>query len=83
MDLAAKLLLHATTFPQSPPAGLPKQDFGWGSKTFSKMGRKKIQLIATFLRLGVQVCICGKGVHDIDVAWQLPGTVQWLTGRVF
>jgi hypothetical protein len=41
--------------PPRLPAGLPTGDFGWGSKTFGKMGRKKIRLIATFLQLGVQV----------------------------
>ncbi len=36
-------------------AGLTTGDFGWGSKTFAKMGRKKINLIAKFLELGVNV----------------------------
>jgi hypothetical protein len=36
-------------------AGLTTGDAGWGSPTFAKMGRKKIQLISLFLKLDVQV----------------------------
>jgi hypothetical protein len=43
------------------PSGLTTGDFGWGSKTFAKMGRKKINLIARFLELGVKVCVWGGG----------------------
>jgi hypothetical protein len=35
--------------------GLPKGDFGWGSPVFAKAQRKKVRLIAMFLKLGVQV----------------------------
>lgn len=45
-------------------SGLTEGDFGWGSKAFAKMGRLKIRLIATFLRLGVTPVI-----SDVDVAW--------------
>ena len=44
--------------------GLTEGDFGWGSKAFAKMGRLKVRLIATFLRLGVTPV-----VSDVDVAW--------------
>ena len=43
-------------------SGLTLGDFGWGSKTFAKMGREKIRLIKVFLELGVQVVIA-----DVDV----------------
>ena len=48
----------------SMKSGLTTGDFGWGSKTFAKMGREKIRLISIFLRLGVQVIIA-----DVDVLW--------------
>jgi hypothetical protein len=35
--------------------GLPTGDFGWGSPIFAKAQRKKVRLIAMFLKLGVQV----------------------------
>lgn len=31
---------------------------GWGSPTFAKMGRKKINLVSVFLKLDVQVRVC-------------------------
>jgi hypothetical protein len=31
---------------------------GWGSPTFAKMGRKKINLVSLFLKLDVQVSVC-------------------------
>lgn len=41
--------------------GLTTGDFGWGSPTFAKMGRKKINLISLFLKLDVQVgCTASK-----------------------
>eukprot|EP00798_Chlamydomonas_sp_ICE-L_P025303 gene25303-10957_t len=46
----------------SMKSGLTLGDFGWGSKTFAKMGREKIRLIALFLKLGVHVVIA-----DVDV----------------
>ncbi len=39
----------------SMKSGLTLGDFGWGSKTFAKMGREKIKLIRVFLNLGVNV----------------------------
>lgn len=41
-----------------------KNDFGWGSVNFHKMGRDKIRLIRDFTKSGVDVLI-----SDIDVAW--------------
>lgn len=38
-------------------SGLTTADFGWGSPMFAKMGRKKINLISTFLKLDVQVSL--------------------------
>ena len=54
----AKRKIH--TFGMS--SGLPTGDFGWGSQHFAKMGRQKINLVAIFLRLGVQVVVA-----DVDV----------------
>lgn len=48
----------------SMKSGLTLGDFGWGSKTFAKMGREKIKLIRVFLELGVYVII-----SDVDVLW--------------
>jgi hypothetical protein len=51
-------------------SGLTTGDFGWGSKTFAKMGRKKINLVALFLKLDVQVrepAYCGE-----DSDWVKP-----------
>ncbi len=48
----------------SMKSGLTLGDFGWGSKTFAKMGREKIKLIRVFLELGVNVVI-----SDVDVLW--------------
>ena len=48
----------------SMKSGLTLGDFGWGSKTFAKMGREKIRLIGLFLKLGVDVVIA-----DVDVLW--------------
>jgi hypothetical protein len=39
----------------SMKSGLTLGDFGWGSKTFAKMGRQKIRLVELFLELGAQV----------------------------
>lgn len=48
----------------SMKSGLTLGDFGWGSKTFAKMGREKIRLIKVFLELGVHVIIT-----DVDALW--------------
>lgn len=45
-------------------SGITKNDLGWGSPNFHKMGRVKIALIKQFLELGVTVVI-----SDIDTAW--------------
>ncbi|KAG1662326.1 hypothetical protein FOA52_011484 [Chlamydomonas sp. UWO 241] len=60
--LEALIAKDLNTF--SMKSGLTTGDFGWGSKTFAKMGREKIRLIALFLRLGVHVVIA-----DVDVLW--------------
>lgn len=44
--------------------GITKNDLGWGSPNFHKMGRWKIKLIKIFLDLDVTVII-----SDIDTAW--------------
>ena len=45
--------------------GTVERDFGWGTKTFHKMGRDKIRLIRDLTRIdGVDVLI-----SDIDTAW--------------
>lgn len=44
--------------------GITKNDLGWGSANFHKMGRAKIALIGQFLQLDVVVII-----SDIDTAW--------------
>ncbi|KIZ02110.1 hypothetical protein MNEG_5845 [Monoraphidium neglectum] len=65
MDEAILITLAKRKIPTfSMAAGLTTGDFGWGSKTFAKMGRKKINLIAQFLELGVNVVI-----SDVDVLW--------------
>ena len=45
-------------------SGLSLSDFGWGSPTFHKMGREKINLILTFTNLGYDVLI-----SDVDAVW--------------
>lgn len=45
-------------------SGITKNDLGWGSENFHKMGRVKIALIKQFLDLDVNVII-----SDIDTAW--------------
>jgi len=44
--------------------GISKEDLGWGSPNFHKMGRAKIQLIGLFLALDINLVIT-----DIDTAW--------------
>lgn len=46
-----------TYLPACLSSGLTTADFGWGSPMFAKMGRKKINLISTFLKLDVQVSL--------------------------
>eukprot|EP00884_Botryococcus_braunii_P011897 jgi/Botrbrau1/20708/Bobra.0058s0037.1 len=45
-------------------SGLSLGDFGWGSPTFHKMGREKINLIETFNNLGFHIL-----VSDVDTVW--------------
>jgi hypothetical protein len=44
--------------------GLTTADFGWGSATFHKMGRQKVDLAATFTSFGLDLCLC-----DVDTVW--------------
>ena len=64
MDEEMLVALHERgihTFSMS--SGTPTSDFGWGTKTFFKMGQEKIQLIRTFLGMGFTTFIT-----DIDTA---------------
>ena len=45
-------------------SGLTLGDFGWGSPTFNKMGREKINLLQTFTHWGFDVII-----SDVDTSW--------------
>lgn len=45
-------------------SNLTLEDFGWGSATFNKMGREKINLIQAFTRWGQDVI-----VSDVDTVW--------------
>lgn len=44
--------------------GLTKADFIWGSATFHKMGRQKVDLAAAFTSYGLDLCLC-----DVDTVW--------------
>ncbi|KAI3429380.1 hypothetical protein D9Q98_005475 [Chlorella vulgaris] len=44
--------------------GLGTADFGWGSPTFHKMGRQKVDLARTFTGYGLDLCLC-----DVDTVW--------------
>jgi hypothetical protein len=44
--------------------GLGKDDFGWGSPLFHKMGRQKVDLARTFTDFGLDLCLC-----DVDTVW--------------
>lgn len=44
--------------------GLGTGDFGWGSPTFHKMGRQKVDLARTFNEYGLDLCLC-----DVDTVW--------------
>mmetsp|Transcript_5824 Transcript_5824/g.16640 ORF Transcript_5824/g.16640 Transcript_5824/m.16640 type:complete len:662 (+) Transcript_5824:421-2406(+) len=59
----------------SMASGLTTGDFGWGSKTFHKMGREKIGLIASFTSMGFSIL-----VSDVDTVWMrdpLPYMAQY------
>ena len=45
-------------------AAAAAQDFGWGTPTFHKMGREKINLIYTFTNMGFDTLI-----SDVDTVW--------------
>eukprot|EP00755_Sulcionema_specki_P025030 Sspe_Gene.82390::Locus_54000_Transcript_1_1_Confidence_1.000_Length_1379::g.82390::m.82390/K20784/XEG113; arabinosyltransferase len=45
-------------------SNLSRNDFGWGSKQFHKMGREKISLVSAVLDLGFEVLVC-----DVDTVW--------------
>lgn len=60
--LAELVALGVPTFAMS--SGLTTGDFGWGSPTFHKMGREKINLIATFTQMGFTIL-----VSDVDTVW--------------
>lgn len=47
-------------------SGLTLGDFGWGSKTFAKMGREKIRLISIFLKVGINRCVCMDSKASFD-----------------
>lgn len=62
-DLLHKLLEQGVpTFAMR--SGLTTGDFGWGSKTFHKMGREKINLIRVFVTMGYDIM-----VSDVDTVW--------------
>mmetsp|Transcript_17364 Transcript_17364/g.37489 ORF Transcript_17364/g.37489 Transcript_17364/m.37489 type:complete len:686 (-) Transcript_17364:496-2553(-) len=63
-DELLKMLIDMKYNCFSMKSGLTLGDFGWGSKTFAKMGREKIRLVSIFLKLGVNVVIA-----DVDVLW--------------
>lgn len=44
--------------------GLTTDNFNWGSATFHKMGRQKVDLAATFTSFGLDLCLC-----DVDTVW--------------
>ncbi|XRB18460.1 glycosyltransferase family 77 protein [Pseudoscourfieldia marina] len=48
----------------SMESGLTTGDFGWGTPTFHKMGREKINLFVKFTEMGFDVLI-----SDIDTVW--------------
>lgn len=48
-------------------SGLSTKDFGWGTKTFHKMGRAKIRLIKTFLEFEIDLFLT-----DVDTVSQGP-----------
>lgn len=45
-------------------SGMTTQDFGWGTANFHKMGRKKIELIWLFTKMGFDIL-----VSDVDTVW--------------
>lgn len=45
-------------------SGLTTRDFGWGTPTFHKMGRSKIELIGLFVEQGFDILL-----SDVDTVW--------------
>ena len=45
-------------------SGMTTKDFGWGTENFHKMGRKKIELIHLFTKMGYDIL-----VSDVDTVW--------------
>jgi len=60
--LSELVLRGVNTF--SMQSGLSENDFGWGSPTFHKMGREKINLIGLFTDMGVDLLL-----SDVDTVW--------------
>ena len=54
-----------------PPARPPAGDFVWGSASFHKMGRQKVELARAFLGFGLDLCLC-----DVDTVW-ISGEGLW------
>ncbi|UPR03426.1 arabinosyltransferase [Chloropicon primus] len=63
-DEALKGLIDRDINAFSMSHSFPQSDFGWGSKTFYKMARRKIKLIKEFLEMGLDVM-----VSDVDTVW--------------
>lgn len=63
-DQLLQELIKANVPAFSMSSGLTLGDFGWGSPTFNKMGREKINLIQTFVKWEVDVII-----SDVDTVW--------------
>ncbi|KAK9813171.1 hypothetical protein WJX72_010080 [[Myrmecia] bisecta] len=63
-DQLLELLVEKGVHAFGMQSGLSLDDFGWGSKTFHKMGREKIRLIHTFNKMGFDIL-----VSDVDTVW--------------
>jgi len=63
-DDILKELVHRGVNTFSMRSGLSTSDFGWGSPTFHKMGREKINLIVTFTNMGIDLLL-----SDVDTVW--------------
>ncbi|GAB4813810.1 hypothetical protein N2152v2_000856 [Parachlorella kessleri] len=63
-DDLLQALLDANVPAFAMSSGLTTKDFGWGSTSFHKMGREKINLIYTFTQMGYTIL-----VSDVDTVW--------------
>jgi hypothetical protein len=63
-DKLLEFLLDKKVPTFSMSSGLSLGDFGWGSPTFHKMGREKINLLHSFTKMGFDVLI-----SDVDTVW--------------